>query len=308
MNDGPTNIVVLVPAFREELTISMVVTLSRKFADKVIVVDDGSPDRTSELALLAGAEVITMERNKGKAAALMVGFERCREINPKCTVMLDGDGQMDPALIPDVAAPILAGMADLVIGSRFISEVKANIPRYRVFGQKMLNRVTNIGSETKVTDSQSGFRALSARALQNMDFSSRNYNVESDMITHFMSRGLVIREVPITVRYDVPNGHKQKPISHGYSVLSRMISYIGYRRPLLLFGIPGAIFFFGGLIVIFASFLEIKVMFDWTLVTQSTAGITVFFLGIFLLFDAMILNSLSVLMDNLNISMGERKR
>lgn len=308
MNGGSLGIVVLIPAFKEELTISMVVTLSRKYADKVIVVDDGSPDRTWELATLAGAEVIRLERNQGKAAALMTGFRRCLELSPRCVVMIDGDGQMDPALIPAVAAPVLAGEADLVIGSRFIGEERAEIPLYRRLGQTMLNKVTSIGSQQKVTDSQSGFRALSARALQNMDFASERYNVESDMITHLIGRGLVIKEVPITVRYDVPNGHKQRPLKHGYSVLSRMVSYIGYKRPLLLFGIPGAVFFIAGLFVIVASFLEIKVLFGWTLVTQSTAGITVFFLGIFLLFDAMILNSLSVLMDNLNISIGERKR
>ncbi len=285
----------------------MVVTLSRKYADKVIVIDDGSPDRTSELAALAGAEVIRLEKNQGKAAALMVGFKRCRELSPKCVVMIDGDGQMDPALISDVAAPILAGEADLVIGSRFIGENKADIPAYRVVGQKMLNRATNIGSQQKVTDSQSGFRALSPRALANMDFASKQYNVESDMITHFISRGLIIREVPITVRYDVPNGHKQKPISHGYSVLSRMITYIGYKRPLLLFGIPGAILTLSGLFVIIATFFEVRVFFDWQFVTQSTAGITVFFLGLFMLFDAMVLNSLSMLMENLHISLEDRK-
>jgi glycosyltransferase involved in cell wall biosynthesis len=307
MVDDSLGIVVLVPAFREELTISMVVTLSRKFADKVIVVDDGSPDRTSELAVLAGAEVMRLEKNQGKAAALMAGFKRCSELSPKCVVMIDGDGQMDPALIPVVAAPVLAGEADLVIGSRFIGENKADIPAYRIFGQKLLNRATNIGSQQKITDSQSGFRALSPRALENMGFASKKYNVESDMIAHFISRGLVIKEVPITVRYDVPNGHKQKPISHGYSVLSRMITYIGYKRPLLLFGIPGAILFLSGLFVIIATFFEVRVLFDWQFVTQSTAGITVFFLGLFMLFDAMVLNSLSMLMENLHISFEDRK-
>lgn len=308
MTDSRSDIVVVIPAYKEELTISMVVSLSKKYADRVIVIDDGSPDRTSELATMAGAEVIRQEPNQGKAAALMVGFKRCRELSPKCVVIIDGDGQMDPALIPDVSAPVLSGEADLVIGSRFIGDMKADIPRYRIFGQRMLNKVTNIGSDAKITDSQSGYRALSARALENMDFSSDKYNVESDMIGHFIVRGLTIKEVPITVRYDVPNGHKQKPISHGYSVLARMISYIGYRRPLLLFGIPGGIFFAAGLLVIIASLFETKVMFGWTLVTQSTAGIAIFFIGLFLLFDAMILNSLSVLMDNLSITINERRK
>jgi len=306
MGDDSSGIVVLVPAFREELTISMVVTLSRKYSDRVIVVDDGSPDRTSELATLAGAEVISMGKNQGKAAALMVGFKRCRELSPKCVVMIDGDGQMDPALIPRVAAPILSGEADLVIGSRFIGEGAEGIPRHRKFGQKVLNRFTNMGSKVSITDSQSGYRALSIDALRNMDIESDRYNIESDMIVHISQIGLRIAEVPITVRYDVPAGHKQKPFRHGYNVLSRIVALIAYRKPLIIFGIPGLLLFVLGTIIAIASFMEIQVLFDWTLVTQSTAAIALFFLGIFLLFDAMILNSFKLLMDKIQETVGRR--
>ncbi|MCX6650729.1 MAG: glycosyltransferase family 2 protein [Methanomassiliicoccales archaeon] len=308
MSDDRSELIVLIPAYKEELTISMVVTLSLQHASKVIVVDDGSPDRTSELAKLAGAEVIRQEINQGKAAALMVGFQRCRELSPKCVVMIDGDGQMDPALIPNVAAPILAGEADLVIGSRFIGEKDADIPRHRVVGQKILNQVTNVGSKDKITDTQSGYRALSPTALNNMEIDSERYNIESDMIMHLSQIGLRIVEVPITVRYDVPAGHKQKPFRHGYAVLSRIFTIIGYRRPLIVFGIPGAALFILGGTIALATFAEVKVLFGWTLVTQATAAITIFFLGLFLLFDAMILNSLTVLMSNIQNTIGKKNQ
>ena len=298
MAHNKEGVIVLVPAFKEELTISMVVTLSRKYAERVIVVDDGSPDRTSELAKEAGAEVIRQDPNQGKAAALILGMKKAREYAPKCVVMIDGDGQMDPAHIPQLASPILSSEADLVIGSRFIGE-SSGIPRYRLFGQKVLNQATNMGGNIKVTDSQSGFRALSLKALDNMDFKSQSYNVESDMIAHFSQRGLRIVEVPISVRYDVPNGHKQNPVKHGFTVFNRMMSYIGFKRPMILFGIPGIIIFILGTFLSFATFVQFKVIFQWTLITQGIAGVSFFGVGLFLMFAALILNSLGVLIQTI---------
>jgi len=283
----------------------MVVALSLKHADKVIVVDDGSPDRTSELAKAAGAEVIRQESNQGKAAALKVGFIRCRELRPKCVVTIDGDGQMDPDQLISLALPIIEGRADLVIGSRFIGK-ETDIPGYRIFGQKVLNTATNMGSDIKITDSQSGFRALSLKALENMDFASSSYNVETDMIVHFSQRGLVMLEVPILVRYDVPNAHKQKPLKHGLNVLNRLITIIGYRRPLIMFGVPGFIGLVMGFLLGVAAFLEEIIIFNWTLATQGIAGISLMAIGIFMIIAALMINSLNVLMENLHMTIRNR--
>jgi glycosyltransferase involved in cell wall biosynthesis len=298
-------IVVLIPAFREELTIATVVLLAKKHASTVIVIDDGSPDRTRELATLAGAEVISHAVNKGKAAALMTGFERARTLSPKCTITLDGDGQMDPELIPVVAAPVLNGEADLVIGSRYLGKSSTDTPQHRRAGQKVLNKATSMGSTVNVTDSQSGYRALSLNALNSTNFGSDRFNIESDMIAYFSDQGLKIAEVPTTVRYDVPDGHKQKPLKHGFSVLGGVVAYIGYRRPLVMFGIPGIVFLVAGFIVCLATFMETYVLFDWTLITQGIVGIVVLSLGVFLTFAALMLNSLGVLMRNVERSIRE---
>jgi len=299
------DIVVLVPAYREELTIASVVMLAKKYASKVIVIDDGSPDRTRELAEMAGAEVISHEVNRGKAAALMTGFARARQLAPICTITLDGDGQMDPALIPVVAAPVLDGKADLVIGSRYIQTDVTDTPQHRRAGQKVLNRATSMGSTIDVTDSQSGYRALSLKAINSTNFNSERYNIESDMISYFSDIGLQITEVPVTVRYDVPDGHKQKPLRHGLSVLGGLVTYIGYRRPLILFGIPGIVFLVIGFIVCLATFIEVRIMFDWTLVSQGVAGIAILGTGIFLTFASLMLNSMSLLMRNVERSIRE---
>ena len=154
------DIVVLIPAFNESLVIGSVVLQARKYASRVIVVDDGSADNTSEVAGLAGAEVITMPQNVGKASAMMAGFARARELNAKATVMMDGDGQHFASDIPVVAAPVLSGEADMVVGSRFLETGtgEEEIPAYRRIGQKVLNEATNLSSDVKCSDSQSGFR------------------------------------------------------------------------------------------------------------------------------------------------------
>lgn len=306
MEHNRKDVVVLIPAFNEELTIPMVVMLSKRYADHVIVIDDGSSDRTRELATEAGAEVISHSINKGKAAAMMTGFERARDFNPKATVMIDADGQMDPDLIPNISSPVLQGMADLVIGSRYIGRRVTDTPKHRRVGQKVLNKATTIGSSIEVTDSQSGYRALSLKALNNTNFNSEHFNIESEMITYFSEIGLKITEVPVTVRYDVPNGHSQGTLEHGLSVLGGVISYVGYRRPLLLFGVPGVLFFVLGLVLCVATLIGDQVIFEWTLVTQGIAGIFVLGLGIFLSFAALVLNSLSMVMRNVERSMRER--
>jgi len=231
----------VLPAYNEELVIGSVVLRTRQYVDRVIVVDDGSSDRTADVAKLAGADVIRLDHNTGKAYALLLGLSHARKTGCRVAVMLDADGQHDPSEIQRVAGLVSIGKADLVIGSRFLYKNRG-IPSYRQFGQKTLDLFTNMGAKTKVTDSQSGFRALSCQALDNLDFRSDGYNVESDMIAHFSAMGLPIMEVPISVNYNVPHKHKKHPLTHGMGVFTRLINMILYRNPLLMFGLPGIFF------------------------------------------------------------------
>lgn len=226
---------IIIPAYNEELTIGSVVALAKKYGD-VLVVDDGSKDRTSEIAQKAGAIVIRHEVNKGKGAALKTGFGYALANGYDVIVTIDADGQHNPDEIPLLLKPILEGEADLVIGSRYLNGVHKNIPLYRRLGLWVLNMTTNVASSAKIKDSQSGFRAFNRKALENLEVSADGYHVESEMITQLSEKGLKIKEVPINVRYDVPNKHKKHPVVHGVSVLAKIVGLIGYKRPLLLFG------------------------------------------------------------------------
>jgi len=153
------SITALLPAYNERLQGSVVLR-TKQYADRVVVIDDGSSNHTAEVALLAGAEVLRHVENLGKGAALKTGFESLN--GDAVIVTIDTDGQHDPADIPRLVAPILRGEADMVNGSRYLNGNKKDTPFYRRLGQKVLDAATNINMDSShsVTDSQSGFRAF----------------------------------------------------------------------------------------------------------------------------------------------------
>ena len=288
-------VVAVVPAFNEELAIGSVVLQTKKHVEEVIVVDDGSTDRTAEVAGLAGAVVLKLDRNYGKAHALMEGFEFARQNGFTAGVMLDGDGQHNPDELPSLISPVLQGEADLVIGSRYLEASHAT-PGYRRTGQRLLDVVTNMSTDQKVTDSQSGFRALSKEAMDSLDFESKGFNIESDMIVHFSEKGLRVKEVPIGVHYDVAHKHTKNPLSHGVAVMGRVVKLVSQSRPLMIFGVPGFLLVWFGLILGTASFFEIM-LFNWSWLFQTFVGMFLFILGLVLCIAALVLKSIADLVD-----------
>ena len=289
-------IIAIIPAYNEELAIGSTVIRTKQFVDKVIIVDDGSHDMTSVIAEHAGAEVIRLSKNHGKAYAVMRGFDRARQLNTDIVVMLDGDGQHHPEEIPTLIAPILKDDADLVIGSRYLV-TDNKIPTYRRVGQKTLDTLTKFASSYKPTDSQSGFRALNAKALNSFTIEPSGYDIESVMISYLSDKGFRIVEVPINVDYDVPNKHKKNFLSHGMVVLSNLVGIIGYRRPLISFGIPGLILLMIGLYFAFWALSEYT-MYKNIYYSIIALGGVFLVIGLTLLNTALILNSIVQLMHH----------
>lgn len=227
----------IIPAFNEEVAIGSVVLLSREHVDEVLVVDDGSTDRTASVAEMAGARVLRHHKNLGKGAALKTGFQAT---DADVIVTLDADGQHDPAEIPKLMEPIIRGETDIVNGSRYLHGTDENTPRYRRVGQKILDTATNISTGLEITDTQSGFRAFSSKTIPHFRFRDPGFVVESEMLADAAEAGLRIMEVEVGVRYDV-DGSTRNPVSHGVSVLLRILGDIEVRRPLYYFTLSGLI-------------------------------------------------------------------
>lgn len=231
-------IMVIIPAFNEGISVGSMVLKTKKYTDHVIVIDDGSQDDTADIAKRAGAEVITHKKNMGKGFALKSGFGMANQNGTKVIVTIDADGQHDPDEIPKMVAPILAKEADLVIGSRYLNGNQ--IPYYRRVGQRFLDKITNINNGLNVSDTQSGFRAFSINSLPAFKFRQTGFSIESEMLSDAVESGLKIKEVDIGVRYDV-DCSTENPIKHGLKVLVNIVHDMEFRKPLYYFTFPGII-------------------------------------------------------------------
>jgi len=286
-------LIAAIPAFNEEKYIGTVVLKTRQYVDEVIVVDDGSADSTSSVASLAGATVIRHDKNEGKGVAIQNAMAEARKKNPDALILLDADLQHNPDEIPILLKPVTRDGFDIAIGSR--QQQKKNIPRYRRIGQRVLSFSTRVLSKEKVIDSESGFRALSPRALAELKLRQKGFAIETEMISAANERGLKITEVPISAIY-TGDTSTLNPIRHGMGVLTSTINMISERRPLLFFGVPGIILLAVGV------YLGI-----WVLdVAQGGGGvpagramiaILLVLAGVFSTFTGIILNAISQLKD-----------
>lgn len=247
--DGTVSVLAAIPAYNEQKTIGSVVISARRYANKVIVVDDGSDDETAWVAEQAGATVIQHPTNRGYGTALRSCFDYARTNSFGMLVILDGDGQHRPEMIPQVLAPIKEGRADVSIGSRFLDGHKsAGVPRYRKFGIGVITRLTNLGTRhsAKIADGQSGFRAYSRAAITAIDPLESDMGASAEILWEADRKGLRIVEVPIEIDY-----HRSKaargPVQHGLSVIGSMVRYVETKHALLFFAAPGFVLFIVGL-------------------------------------------------------------
>ena len=278
-----------IPAYNEEKNIAKIITKLKKITDSIIVCDDGSSDMTSEIAKNLGVIVISHKKNMGYGAAIRTIFEKSAEIGSDILVTFDADGQHRIEDVSRVLHPLENSEADIVIGSRFLGK-QSNVPNYRKLGIKVITQVTNSSIKTKLTDSQSGFRAYSKQVLSKISLSEIGMGISTEILIKASSKGLRITEVPITILYSGDTS-THNPVSHGTSVLFSTIKFTSIEHPLKFYGIPAVIFLTIGMI-----FTSLAVQYyvdvgrlntDLTLIGAGTILI-----GIILLISAILLYSL----------------
>jgi len=192
---------VVIPAYNEEKTISEVlektvqVMESMKAPYEIIVVDDGSTDKTREIASKYKVAVLSNGKNRGKGYALRKGFKHARG---QIIITLDSDGSHDPKEIPKLIEPLYNGI-DIATGSRFINN-KEVTTKLNKLGNKIINAIIMTLTGKYITDSQTGFRAIKRKVLQKINLKAQGYEIETEITVKGLKNGFKYIEIPINCK------------------------------------------------------------------------------------------------------------
>jgi glycosyltransferase involved in cell wall biosynthesis len=206
-------ITAIIPAYNNEVSIGTQVLITKKYANHVIVVDDGSTDRTVKVAQLAGAEIIQHPMNRGKGAAIKSGFEYVKRNGARVIVTLDSQGHNDPDQIPKFIYPILNGETDVVKSSRCV-----------------------MGKKTS-KDTQIGIHAFARHTLPAFRFGSNGHTTESEMLKDAENAGFRIMEVEIPEKQDIKEAKNNSP--GVINTLVKLLEDIELNKPLYYLTVPG---------------------------------------------------------------------
>ncbi len=216
------NIYIVIPAFNEAKHIGTVVRDVQKQGYKnIVVVDDGSADQTAFEAEKAGAIVVKHMINLGPGAATQTGLEYSYLRNADIVVSIDGDGQHAPSDIPSVISILREGRYDIVFGSRKLK--KSNLmPRMRKFYNLIANFITYILSSIWLSDSQSGFRVYTRKALEKIKIKTSGFEFCSEVLMQVHNAKLKYCEVPINVYYTKESMLKGQNFATGVNTLMKL--------------------------------------------------------------------------------------
>lgn len=204
--NGRAPIHVVLPAYKATRTIPAVVAeMPSHAADRALLIDDASPDATSEVALLHGLDVLRHPSNRGYGASQKTGYTRALRDGAAVIVMVHADNQYDPGLVADMAEPILAGDADVVIGSRLLVDraVAGGMPRWKWVGNRLLTGIENAVFGVRFSEYHTGYRAFSADFLRSIPFlrNSDDFVFDQEIFAQVLARNARVVEIPIPTRY-----------------------------------------------------------------------------------------------------------
>lgn len=212
MYKGKT-VCVVVPAYNEEKLIGRVLETMPDYVDKVVVVDDTSTDKTAEIVIKASEQsrgriiLIEHKENQGVGGAIASGYKWARDNKMDVTAVMAGDAQMDPADLPNLLGPVVAGQIDYAKGNRlFTGNAWQVIPKIRYLGNSYLSLLTKIASGYwHVADSQTGYTVINLRALEILDLDKiyRRFGMPNDMLVKLNIYNFRVRDIPVKPVYNI---------------------------------------------------------------------------------------------------------
>lgn len=302
-------LLVTIPALNEEKNIGKVIkAIPKKIAGiskiKTLVVDDGSTDKTANVARLCGAEVINQPSNIGVGAAFNRGLQYAIEKNFDIMVNIDGDGQFNPQDIKKLVKPIQRNLADFVTASRFIDKSFCpEIPQIKLWGNKAIAYLINKLTGRKFSDVSCGFRAYSQEAMLSLNLTGE-FTYIHEVFLDLVFKRLKILEVPVKVKYFSSRRSRvfRSPLSYALKAIKIILQTYRDYKPLKFFVGVGSFFF---LIAIFFGSILLGTFF-----TRGTFSPNIWsgFVGAVFLFIAVISFVIGVLADmNTRIRLNQER-
>ena len=218
-------VTVVIPAYNEERTIGNVILETASIMNgldlpyEIIVIDDGSTDKTGKIASAHKAIVLSNKKNYGKGYSLRKALQHAQG---DIIVTIDSDGEHMPKEIPDLIEPLFNG-TDIVAGSRFLNNQSLATTKLNQIGNFFFNATIMTLTRKRITDSQTGFRAIKRHVLETLNLESDGYEIEAEITVKSLRNGFVFKEKPITVKRRKYNISKLKIISDGTKILKAIL-------------------------------------------------------------------------------------
>jgi glycosyltransferase involved in cell wall biosynthesis len=280
-------VAVVVPAYNEQSQISRVVETMPRFVDRVVIVDDCSSDRTSDVVRelqRSNPTVHLLEHsaNQGVGGAIATGYEWARDNGVDIAVVMAGDGQMDPSDLPKLLDPVVDDVADYTKGNRLVTGDAFNkIPKVRFFGNAALSLLTKFASGYwRVADSQTGYTAINRRALESIDWQTmyKRYGQPNDLLVKLNVQNMRVKDVPVEPIYGIGEKSGIKVHKVIFTIGWLLVKLFFWRlkekyvirdfHPLVLFYALG--FLFG----VIATLLLLRLLILWWFVDGSVPQVT----------------------------------
>ncbi len=218
-------VTVVIPAYNEEKTIGNVISETTSIMNgldvpyEIIVVNDGSTDKTGQIASTYKAIVLSNKKNRGKGYALRRALQHA---SGDIIVTIDSDGEHKPKEIPDLIEPLFNG-TDIVAGSRFLGSQRRATTNLNIIGNFFFNATITTLTGKVVTDSQTGFRAIKRSVLQKLNLNSDGYEIESEITVKSLKNGFTFKEKPISVERRKYNISKLRLLQDGTKILKTIL-------------------------------------------------------------------------------------